>query len=109
MKDLKYRTEKHVDENLLKYFENDNEQYKKKHKSLNKKKILKITTENLVGLKSATSTSKTPLINPSIGIVLTSPTALLTSIAILTTNENVSKLKIRFTKKRDWINVNTML
>ena len=49
------------------------------------------------------------LINPSIGIVLTSSTALLTSIAILITNENISKLKIRYTKLRDWINVITLL
>ena len=49
------------------------------------------------------------IINPSIGIVLTSSTALLISIAILKTNEYISKLKIRYTKLRDWINVNTLL
>ena len=49
------------------------------------------------------------LLNPSIGIVLTSSTALLTSIAILITNEYISKLKIRYTKLRDWINVITLL
>ena len=49
------------------------------------------------------------LVNPSIGIVLTSSTALLTSIAILITNEYISKLKIRYTKLRDWIDVITML
>ena len=47
------------------------------------------------------------LINPSIGLVLTSSTALLTSIAILITNEYVSKLKLRCTKMRDWITYNT--
>ena len=49
------------------------------------------------------------LFNPSIGIVLTSSTALLTSIATLITNEYISKLKLRFTKLRDWINVITLL
>ena len=49
------------------------------------------------------------LINPSIGVVLTSSSALLTSIAILITNEYISKLKIRYTKLRDWINVITLL
>ena len=49
------------------------------------------------------------LVNPSIGIVLTSSTALLTSIAILITNEYTSKLKISYTKLRYWINVITLL
>ena len=43
------------------------------------------------------------LINPSVGIVLTSSTALLTSLAILITNEYISKLKLRYTKLRHWI------
>ena len=34
---------------------------------------------------------------------------MLTSIAILITNEYISKLKIRYTKLRDWINVFTLL
>ena len=49
------------------------------------------------------------LINPSIGIVITSSTALLRSIAILITNEYISKLKLRYTKIRDWINVITLV
>ena len=49
------------------------------------------------------------LINPSIGIVLISSTALLTSFAILITNEFISKLKIRYSKVRDWVKVNTLL
>ena len=49
------------------------------------------------------------LINPSIGRVSTGSTALPTSIAILITNEYNSKLKIRYTKIRDWINVITLL
>ena len=53
------------------------------------KKILLITTAILLGSGSAVSTSTISLINPVIGIVLTSSTALLTSIAILITNEYI--------------------
>ena len=93
IKNLKYQTEKHDFENILKSLKNDNEPYKKKCKSLNKKKILLIITEILVGSGSAIGTSTISLINQSIGAVLTSPTALVTSMAILITNEYVSKLK----------------
>ena len=48
------------------------------------------------------------LINPGAGIIISSSMALLTSIAILITNENLSKLKIRYTKLRDWINIVTL-
>ena len=43
------------------------------------------------------------LISPGDCIIISSSTALLTSIAILITNEYISKLKIRYTKLRDWI------
>ena len=49
------------------------------------------------------------MINPGAGIIISSSTALLTSIAILITNEYISKLKIRYTKLRDWINIITLL
>ena len=109
IKNIKYQQEKHDHENTLKSLKSDNESYKKKYKSLNKKKVLLIITELLVGSGSAIGTSTMSLLNPSIGIVLTSSTALLTSIAILITNEHISKLKIRYTKLRDWINVITLL
>ena len=109
IKELKYKTEKHDHENILKSLKIDNEYYKKKYKSLNKKKILLIITESLIGSGSASGTFTMSLINPSIGMVLTSSTALLTIIAILITNEFISKLKIRYTKLGDWINVITLL
>ena len=109
IKNLKSQTEKHDHEYILKSLKSDNESYKKKYKSLNKKKVLLIITEKLLGSGSAIGTSTMSLLNPSIGIVLTSSTALLTSIAILITNEYISKLKIRYTKLRDWINVITFL
>ena len=49
------------------------------------------------------------MINPGAGIFISSSTALLTSIAILITNEYISELKIRYTKLRDWINVIALL
>ena len=109
IKALKYQTEKHDHENILKSLKVDNEYYKKKYKSLNKKKVLLIITEILIGSGSVISTSTMSLTNPSIGIVLTSSTALLTSLAILITNEYISKLKLRYTKLRDWINFITIL
>ena len=109
IKNLKYQTEKHDHENILKSLKSDNEYYKKKYKSLNKKKILLIITEILVGSGSAIGSSAMSLINPGAGIIISSSTALLTSIAILITNEYISKLKIRYTKLRDWINVITLL
>ena len=62
-------------------------------------------TEKLLGSGSAITTSTMSLINPSIGIALTSSTALLTSIAIIIIKEYISKLKLRYAKLRDWINV----
>ena len=109
IKNLKYQTEKHDYENILKSLKVDNENYKKKNKSLNKKKVLLIITEILVGARSAVGSSTMGLINPGAGIIISSSTALPTSIAILITNEYVSKLKIRYTKLRDCINVITLL
>ena len=45
IKNSKYQTEKHDHEKFLKSFKFDNEYYKKKYKSLNKKKVFLITTE----------------------------------------------------------------
>ena len=109
LKELQNKTEKYDHENLLKSLKIDNEYYKKKYKSLNKKKILLIITEILIGAGSAVSSSSMALINPGAGIIISSSTALLTSIAILITNEFISKLKVRYTKLRDWINVITFL
>ena len=49
------------------------------------------------------------LVNPTIGKVLTSPSALLTSVTIMITIEYISELKERFTQIRDWINFITIL
>ena len=109
IKDLKYQTEKHDHENILKSLKIDNEYYKKKYKSLIKKKILLIITEILIESGSAIGSSTMGLLNPGAGIIISSSTALLTSIAILITNDFISKIKIRYTKLRNWINVITIL
>ena len=93
----------------MKSFKIENEFYKKNYKNSNKKKILLIITGILTGSGSAIGTSTKPLPNPSIGVVLTSSSALLTSIAILITNEYISNLKICYTQLRDWINFITIL
>ena len=49
IKNIKYQQEKHDHENILKSLKSDNESYKKKYKSLNKKKVLLIITEILIG------------------------------------------------------------
>ena len=47
--------------------------------------------------------------NPGVGLINSSSTVLLTSIAILITNEYISKLKLRYTNLGGWINVTTLL
>ena len=68
-----------------------------------------IITEILVGSASAVCSPSMWLINPGASIITSSSTALLTSFAILITNEFISKSKIRYTTLRDWINVITFL
>ena len=108
LKELQNKTEKHDHENISKCLEKDNKSIKKKYISLKEKTILLIISEILVGAGSAVGSSSMALINPGAGIVISSSTALLTSIAILITNEYIPKLKIRYTKLRDWINVTTL-
>ena len=67
-----------------------------------------IITEILVDSASTVGSSTMGLINPGAGINLSSRTALLTSIAILLTNEYIGELKIRYTKLRDWSKVITL-
>ena len=57
IKNLKYQTEKQDHENILKSLKIDNEYYEKKYKISNKKKILLIITEFLLGSGSVITTS----------------------------------------------------
>ena len=76
---------------------------------MKKKKEFLIVTESLIGSGSAIGMSTMSLMNPSIGIVLISFLALPTYIAILITNNFISKLKIRYKNLRDRINLITFL
>ena len=109
IKELRYQPAIHDHENIIKSLKIDNDYYKKKYKRLNKKKVLSIAAEILVGSATTVGSSTMGLINPSAGTFISSSTALITSIAILITNDYISKLKIRYTKLRGWINVITLL
>ena len=95
IKDLLFTTEKHDHEKIFKSLRNDNQYYKKKDRSLNKKKVLLIITKFLIGFASTISSSTMGFINLGVGIIISISTALLTSIGTLVTNEYISKLKIR--------------
>ena len=87
IKNLKYQTEKRDHEIFLKSVNIGNENYKKKYKNLNKEEILLNITQILIGSGSAIGSSTMCLINPGAGIIISSSTALLTSITLLITNE----------------------
>ena len=108
-RESKYKTETHDHEKILKTLKVNIDHNKKKHRKLNRKNVLLNINEVLIGSGSAIGTPTKSMINPSIGIVLTISTALLTSIAILITKEYISEPKIRYTKLKDWINVITLL
>ena len=110
IKNLKYQTEKHDHENILKALKIDNEYYKKKYKSLNKKKVFMIVSEILIGVGGLSVGSGLTISGLApVGLVTASSISFLTSITTLITNDYFSKLKIRYTKLRDWINVITFL
>ena len=98
IKNLKHQIKKHDLKNLIKSLKADNEYFRKKYKSLNEKKIILVITEILVGGGSAIGSSTMGLNNAGAGFISSSSTALLTSMAILITNEYISELKIRYTK-----------
>ena len=106
---LQFETELHDPENFFKSLKKDNDCYKKKYKSLNKKKVKLNITEILEGSASTITSATLSTINPSIGVVISTRTALLTSVAIFVTNEYNSKLKIRYTQLGNWIIVFTLL
>ena len=101
------KTQKQDDERILKSLEIDNEQYKQKYKKLSKKRVLIIFVE--ISLGSAASSNSLYIIKhvscikPMCSYYYIIQYSLLTSIAILITNDYISKLKIKFIKVRDWI------
>ena len=85
----------------------DNEYFRKKYKSLIKRKILTFNTEIVIESALTITSNTLAKLNPSVGVVISSSRTLLTSIAILITSENISNQEIGYTKLRDWINVIT--
>ena len=110
IKNLKYQTEKHDHENILKSLKIDSEYYKKKYRNLNKKKVFVIISEIFIGGVGLGVGSGLTLsgIAP-VGITCAGSISFLSSISELITNEYFSKIKICYTKLRDWINVITLL
>ena len=109
MKELPYKTDKRDLENVLKSLDIDNEYYRRKHKSLNKKEVLFIITEVFMGSASTINSCTLAILYPSVGVILWSFAALLTCISVLITKEHVLKLKNIYTKLKVWIKVITLL
>ena len=81
-------------------------------KSSQKVWIRKVQTkisQNFLQLSSTKTTSKLPIVNPSVGSIISSSAALLTTFAILITNDYISKLKTIWSKFGHWMNVITPL
>ena len=97
IKELKHRPEKHVYVWISTSMRTDNDCYKKKNISLNRKKLLLNITETLIG-SSSRKTSTLTIINPSADLILSSSSALITSITNLITIEYLSKLNVLYTK-----------
>ena len=76
LKVLKYKTEKHDHENILKSPEIQNDYSEKKYKLLNEKMLLLKITEILIGGASTTTTSLLSIVNPSVDLMGSSSTAL---------------------------------
>ena len=96
IKNLKNQTEKHDHENVLKSLKIDNEYYKKKYKSLNKKKIFMIVSEILIGVGGLSVGSGLTISGLApFGIMCASSISFSSSISTLITNEYFSKMKIR--------------
>ena len=72
-------------------------------------KLLLAISEKLKGSSSTIVSSTLSIVTPSLGIPRASSSALITLIPILITKEDISKLKIRYTKLRHWINVISLL
>ena len=107
---MKYKTEKHDYEKILKSLKIDNGFYRKKQKSLNKNEVFTIVSEFLkgsVGLGVGSGLTVSGL--APVGIMWASSISLLFSISTLITNGYFSKLKKRYLKLRNWIIVNTLL
>ena len=109
IEDLKNKMEKRDQETNFKTFNIDKDWYSNKEKSLKNRKELLIISETSIGSGTAITSSTLSFLHPSVGFIATSSTALITSTAILITNDYISKLKKRYTKVRGCIKVVTLL
>ena len=108
IKKLKYHKEKHEYEIILKSPKIDKEDYKKKYKNFMNKKNFMIFSEILIGVGGlGVGSGSTVSGLAPVGIMCASSISFLSSISTLITNEYFSKLKILYTKLRDWIHVIT--
>ena len=109
-KEFEHRAEKHDHENISKSLIVDNDYDQKKYKSLNEKKLIMIVSEFLIGLFGLDVGSGLTLLGlVPVGVMCVSSFSFLSSISALMTKECFSKLKIRYTKLWDWINVVSLL
>ena len=111
IKTLKYKTEKHDFESILKSLKIDIDYYKKKYNSINKKKVYISVLEVLTGASGVVvgSTLTATGVGATIGVPIAGVSAFIASIATLITNEYLSKRKARYTKLRDHVNMITLL
>ena len=85
---LKYRSEKHDNEKILKSLKTDNEYYRKIDKNLNKKKVIMIVTEILIesiglGVGNGLTISRIARVD----ITCTCSISFLSSVSTLITND----------------------
>ena len=103
IKELKYKAGKHDYENIKKSLEIDNDYYKKKCKSVNKKKIYTSMLETLAGASGMAvgATLAATGIGTQIGVPIAGVSSFAKSVAVLFANENFSRLKSRYQNFRD--------
>ena len=88
IKNSKYQTEKHDYENILKALKIDIEYYKRKYKSVNKKKIFTIVSESSIGVGGLSVGSGLTISGSApVGVLTGSSISFLSSISTLITNE----------------------
>ena len=80
-----------------------------KYKRLNKEKVILLIIDTLKGFAATISSSTLEISNLRGVFLKASSTAPLSSIAILITNEYISKLKKRYIKLPKWVKVNSLL
>ena len=96
IEELIFETEKHDYENFSKSLKIENEYYKKKYRSSNKRKKTLNTSDILLGSSLTVVSSLISIFNPIFGVLMASVSASVTSIAILIRNENFSEIETQY-------------